>query len=110
MAVLADIGRVDMGWVLARCVSAIVAAVAISRDIRVVENRRCPKGARVAIVALVAGSDMAGGLPGSLESVVAGTAAAIHGRVVHIVDWAPGRCCVTSIAERRRCDVIGRLH
>ena len=110
MAVLTDICRIYVRRMFASGIHAIVAAEAISRDIGVVENRRRPEGARVAIVALVARNNMAGRLPGSLDTVVAGTAVAVHGRVVHVVDRAPGRCCVTCIAERRRCDVIGRLH
>ena len=54
MAVLADIGRVHMRWVLAGCVSAIVATEAIARDIGVVEYRRNPKCTRMTIVALLA--------------------------------------------------------
>lgn len=91
-------------------VHAIVATEAVSRDVRVVENGRRPKCARVAIVALVAGDYMPRRFSGCLNTVVAGTTAARHGRVIHIRNRAPGRCRVAGVTHSRRSDVIRWPH
>jgi len=110
VAVLADICRIDVHRMFAGGINAIVAAETISRDVRVIENSRHPKGAGVAVVTLIARNDMTGRFSGCLDTVVAGTAAAGHGGVIHIRDWAPCRSCVAGVTQRGRCNVIGRLH
>ena len=54
VTVLADVSRVDMRWMFADFVHAVVATDAVVRDVDVVEIRRNPGGGRVAIVAVVA--------------------------------------------------------
>lgn len=89
MAVLTDVRRIHMRRVLTRGIDAIVATEAIARDVRVVENRRYPKRACVAVVALVARNDMAGWLAGCLCAVMARTTAPRDGCVIHVKDRAP---------------------
>lgn len=110
MAVLTDIGRVHVCRVFALGVHAIVATEAISRDVRMVENRRRPQGARVAVVASVTGNNMAGRFSGCLKTVMAGTTAAVCSCVIHIRNRTPGRCRVASVTHGCRCNVIGWLH
>ena len=96
MAVLTDVCRIHMRRVLTGGIDAIVATEAIARDVRVVENRRYPKRTCVAIVALVAGNDMARWFAGRLRAVVARTAASRHRCVVHVKNRTPGRCRVAA--------------
>lgn len=110
VAVLTDICRIHVCWMLAGGVHAVVATEAIPRDVRMIENCRCPQGARVAIIALVAGNNMPWWFSGCLNTVVAGTATAGHGCVIHICDRTPGRGRVAGLTHCRRCNVIGRLH
>jgi len=110
VAVLADIRCTYMRGVLASGVDAIVATEAIARDVRVVKNSRYPERARVAIVAVVAGENMAGRFAGRLHSVVASTTATEHSGVIHVRDGEPGRCRMACFACLCRCNMAGRLH
>ena len=110
MAVLTDIRRIHMRGVLAGGVSAIVATEAVSRDIGVVEDGRYPERAGMTVIALFARNNVARRFAGCPYSVVAGTAASRHCRVVHVRDRAPGGCCMATLATRGRRYVVGRLH
>lgn len=110
MAVLADVACVDVTGILARVVDAVVAREAIPRDVGVVEHSRDPQCAVVAIVALIAGDDMPRRLARPGCAVVAGSAAAGHGSVVHVVDGAPGRRRMATVTGFHRRDVIGWFH
>ena len=74
MAILADIGGVDMCQVLAGGLDTIVAIGAAAYDIRMVEYRRYPQRVRVAVIALVAGNDVVWRLARGPDTVVAGIA------------------------------------
>ena len=77
MAILADIGRLNMGWRLACRGRAVMAADAIVEDIGVIEYCRKPRDRIVAVIALVGGRHMSCRLPVGLDTVV--TAYAIAG-------------------------------
>ena len=64
----------------------------------------------MAIVAVVAGENMAGRFAGRLHSVVASTAATEHSGVIHVRDGEPGRCRMACFACLRRCNMARRLH
>ena len=61
VAVLADIGRVDVGRSLAGRIRAVVAVGAVAGDVHVIEVRRDPRVRRVAIVAVGATGDVVRG-------------------------------------------------
>ena len=110
MAVLADICRIYVRGVFARGVSAIVTTEAVTGNVRVVENSGNPERAGVAVVTLVAGSDMSGWFAGCLAAIVASAAAARYFGVIHIGDRTPRRSRMATRAKRRRCDVARRPH
>ena len=101
MAVLADVRGIYVRRILTGSIDAIVATEAISGDVVMIENSRHPERARVAIVAPFARDDVAGRLAGRLYPIVTSTTAAGHRSVVHVVDRAPGRCCMAGIADCR---------
>ncbi len=70
MAVLANIGCLYVQRSLARRVSAVVTANAIVDDIHVIEVRRHPGDARVAVVAVVAARNMGRVLAGGDRAVM----------------------------------------
>ena len=90
MAVLADVCRIDVPAVLSGSVKAVVAGETAARDVGVIKDRRNPQRAVVAVVAIVAADDMSGRLSFGDGAVVAGSATARHGHVIHVVDRAPG--------------------
>ena len=129
MTVLADIGRRDMGRVLARCVGAVVAADAVARDVHVIEIGRNPGHGRVAVVAIIAARDMSRVLAGCRVAVMTGNAGSeylgvvyrVCGRKRHIVvailthvtrvymSWVLARCLDAVMAVdtiRGNADVI----
>ena len=83
MAVLADIGRRDVGRALAGCVGAVVAADAVARDVHVIEIGREPGDGRVAVVAIIAARDMSRVLAGCRVAVMTGNAGSEYLGVVH---------------------------
>jgi len=82
MAVGADIGRIDMGRVLARSIGAVVATDAIARDVRVIEVRRYPRDRRVAVVTIFTARDMSRVFAGRRQPIVARIAAPENLRVI----------------------------
>ena len=55
MTILADIGCLHVGWVLAECISAVVTTYTVGRDVAVIKiSCRNPGGSDVAIIASVA--------------------------------------------------------
>jgi len=89
VAVFADVGRLHMRRSLACCVAAIVAARAIVNDIGVVEIRRYPRNGRMAVIAIVAATDVGGMFAGRRGAIVAGVASACYLRVIYRVRRRP---------------------
>ena len=83
MAVLADIGRRDVGRALAGCLGAIVAADAVARNIRMIEVSWNPGHGRVAVIAIIAARDVSRVLAGRRVAVMTGNAGSEYLRVVH---------------------------
>ena len=76
VAVLTYVGREYVTRVLARSVRAVVAAAAVTRDIRVIEIGRRPCDGRVAVIAVIAAGDVSGVLARCDRPVVAAGAGA----------------------------------
>ena len=71
VAVLADIGCLNMCRVLARCVRAVMTADAIAGDIDVIKVRWQPANGAVAVIAGIAAGDMRRVLADGSDAVVA---------------------------------------
>ena len=74
VAVLADVSGLHVRRTLACGVAAIVATRTIVNDVGMVEGRRCPCNGRMAVVAVVAATDMRRVLAGRCHAVKTGTA------------------------------------
>ena len=109
VAILADIGRINVPDILAGCLGAIVAAYAVAHDIQVVEIRRHPAKRAVTVVAAIATGDMSRILAGRCRTVMAGTAGADDLRMIN------GHCrredirCMTVFTHIRGLDMRGSL-
>ena len=79
MAILADIGRLDVRWPLSHCGGAVMAPHAIPGDANVIEHGRQPGCHGVAVLALIVGRNGGWRLAGRLYAVVTSHAAAGHG-------------------------------
>ena len=90
MAVFADVCRIDMPAVLPGSVQTVVAGETAAGYVGMIKDRRDPQRAVVAVVAIVATDDMSRGLALGRGAVMAGSATAGHGHMVHVVDRAPG--------------------
>ena len=75
MAILANIAGLEVRQGFPGGLDTIVAVEAAARDVRVVEYRRQPQRACVAVIALVAGNDVSRRLARGADTVVAGIAA-----------------------------------
>ena len=89
VAILTNVGCVDVIGGLAGCIDAVMAGEATSRDIAVIENCRYPARTLVTVVALIAGDYVVGRLAGCEDAIVAAYAAPRDGRMVHEQDRAP---------------------
>ncbi len=83
MAVFTDVGGLNMCWILASRVRAVVAAHTIASDIDVIEVRRYPTRGRMTVVAVVAAVNVCQGLAGRRDAVMTGAAGAHYLRVVN---------------------------
>ena len=83
VAVLTNVGCVDVIGGLAGCIDAVMAGEATSGDIAVIENRRYPARTLVTVVALIACDDVVGRLAGCIDAIVAAYTAPRDGRMVH---------------------------
>lgn len=110
MAVLADIGCIDVIGVFACNIDAVVTGKAIARNAGMIEDGRNPERTVMTVVAVVARRNVARRLAGGSGAIVTGTAAPRHSHMVHVEDRAPGRCGVAAIAGFRGCDVAWGLH
>ena len=78
VTVLANVARIDMGWILAGCLDAVMAVDTVCGNAAVVEIRGRPGNRCVAVVAIVAAQNMRWVLAGRCQSVVTCIAAAEH--------------------------------
>lgn len=83
MAIVAGVTAGNVGLIFAGRSNAIVAANTITKYIIVIEYSGQPTGAAVTVIALVAGRDVSGRFPCSLNTVVTSNATAGYRRVVH---------------------------
>jgi len=90
MAIFADVRRIDMPAILPGSIQAVVTGETATRDVGVIKHRRDPQRAVVAVVAIVATDDMSGRFTFGDGAVMAGSATARHGHMIHVVDRAPG--------------------
>ena len=108
MAVLADIGRRDVGRMLAGCVGAVVAADAVARNIRMIEVSWNPGHGRVAVIAIVAARDVGRVLARCRVAVMTGNAGSKYLGVVYRVCGRKRHVVVTILAHVTRVD-MGRV-
>jgi len=99
MAGLAGVCRACMQRVLARCISAVMAAEAIVDNIRVFERGRCPACGRVTVIAGVATDNMRRVLACGNRAVVAGVAGTDHVGVIYPVHRCEGRNIVAVLTK-----------
>jgi len=99
MAVLAKIGRLNVRQVLADRVSAVVAAEAVRGDIDMIEVRRNPANRRMAVIAVVATTDMSRILAFGDRAVMAGVTGADNLGVIYPVCRCESDCVVAVIAS-----------
>lgn len=111
MAILADIGCLDVGRSLTDGISAVVAAETVIHDVDVVEVGGQPRDCRVAVIAVIATGDMRRVLAGRYVAIVAGTTCTNDLRVVDGVYGNPdvGRVAVFAHVGRLNvCRVLAR--
>ena len=88
-----------------------MAVAAIAGDIRVIEVRRRPRHRRMAIVAVVAASDMRWVFADSNDTVMTGATGANYLRVINVESWYPGIRRMTvfaHVAGLNMCGVLAR--
>lgn len=89
MAVFANIARLNMCLVLARGISAVMAAGTVASDIGVIEIRRQPASRGVAVVAVVATRNMILVLATRDDAIVAGATGPNHLCMINRVNRNP---------------------
>ena len=90
VAVFAEIGRQDVGWVLADGDDAIVAADTVVTDVGMVVNGARPGEGSMAVVADIAADDVPRIFTGRSHPVVTALAGADDGKVIDPGDGEPG--------------------
>ncbi len=105
VAVLAGVGRLNMRWVLAGRIGAVVAADAASDNVRMVEECRYPADRRMAIVTIVTTVDMRWVLTYSDRAVVAGGTGAYDLGMVDPVGGCKEDAVMTVLADIGRLDM-----
>lgn len=97
VAVLADVGRLNMGLILAGCVRAVVAADAVTKDVHMIEICWDPTDGCVAVFAGTAARNMSRMLSGGAETVVTANTITYNATVVEY-SRQPGRCRMAIVA------------
>jgi len=109
VAILTNVGRIDMSGILARSLSAIVTTEAIIAYTRVVERRRQPCCGGMAIIAGVAARDMRRVLARGYGAVMAVTTGAQYLGMVDGIRRYPQHVVMAVFAHIGRIDVCGIL-
>ena len=99
VTILANIGCVDMSWVLTGGACAVMTADAVARDIGVIEVRRNPGRGCVAVIAVVAACDVQQVFATCCRAVVAGHAGTNYMRMIDRVGRRPERVVVAVLAN-----------
>lgn len=107
VAILANIGSLNVVLILARRVDPVVATDAVTRNIHVVEVCWQPARCRVTVLTVVTAGDVCQGLAGRDDAIMACAASAKHLRVVDRIDRHPDIGVVAVLANIRRLDVRG---
>ncbi len=108
VTVLTNIGRLDVGRVLADCIGPVVAAKAVASDRAVVEVCRNPAVGRVALIAGIAATYVWRILSGGNRAVVAGRTRADDLRMIDPVRRCEDKIVMTVLANIGRLEV-GRV-
>jgi len=104
VAILANIGRLDVGRSLANGICTVVATKAIIHDVDVVKVGRQPGNCRMAVVAIIAAGDMGGVFAGRNNAVMTRAASTNNLRMIDRVNRHPDVRCMAVLAD------IGRLN
>jgi len=115
VAVLAHIGRLNVGCRFAKRIDIVVATNAVTDDVVVVEVCGDPAVSRVAVVATVAAYNMGGTLAECRRTIVAAIASAEHLQMIDARhDRRKSDDCVTVFTDVRslnmRCWLADRIH
>jgi len=105
VAILANIGCLDVGRSLANGIGAVVATHTVVHDVDVVKVGRQPGDCRMAVVAIIAAGDMGGVFAGCYEAVMTGAASTNDLRMVNGVNRHPDVRCMAVLADIGRLDV-----
>ncbi len=99
VAVLANVGCLNVQRTLAYCVGSIVTTTAVVHDVDVVEVRRHPGGRRVAVIAVIAAGNVGRVFAGGRNTIVAGIAGAVDLRVIDRIRRHPDVGRMTIFAD-----------
>ena len=105
VAVLADIGGIDMRWMFARRIGAVMAADAVGGDVGVIEVGRGPRTGCVAVVAVIATNKVGRMLARGGGAVMAGETGANNLRVIDHVGRHERHDIVAVFADHSGVDV-----
>ena len=89
VAVFTDVCRKRVRWVFAGCDSAVVAAYAVTRYVRMVKSCRYPGDSCMAVITIIAARYVRRMLAGRSDTVVAGAAATQYLRVIYSIRRCP---------------------
>ena len=98
VTILADIGGLDVGGILAREDGAVVTAETSGRDCIVSESRRYPTRSGMAGLTVIAAGDVVGTLAGGRDIVMATETSPYHFQVIDADYWYPLGIAVAGLA------------
>ena len=99
VAILANVGCLNVQRTLACCVGSIVTTTAVVHDVDVVEVRRHPGGRRVTVIAVIAARNVGRVFAGGRNTIVAGIAGAVDLRVIDRIRRYPDVGRMTIFAD-----------
>jgi len=99
VAILANIGCLNVQRTLACRVGSIVTTTAVVNDVGVVEVRRHPGGRRVTVIAVIAAGNVGRVFAGGCSAIVAGIAGAVDLRVIDRIRRYPDVGRMTIFAD-----------
>ncbi len=109
MAVLANIARLDVFWILTSGIYAVVAINTGTGDVQMIKVRRQPGNRRVAVVTGFATGDMRGILAAGCDAVMTGSASTYDLCMVDYIHWCPNIGIVAVLTDIRCLNVCGIL-
>ena len=105
VAILTNIGGIDVRWILARRIGAVMAADAVVGDVRVIEVGRDPRVGRMSVFAVVAAGDVGRVLAFGRVAIMAGEAGANDLRMIDHVGGYKRHDVVAVFADHSGVDV-----